>query len=422
MHLIEFVVMVMILLVSQINTLDTGSCSAMSSCTQNVDSDKMGNMVLKVALFPYLPDTVGDKFKSLLEYITKEFKKVRSDVTLELRTMDQNVDFYDLGALSKLLATDGTGWDVVEVDTVLLGDLVNTGLIIPQDLNANDQSDWQPATIPAVQFNGASYGYPHLMCGFFLFTFEDQIAAATTLDKLIIALGSTPTDSYRLVGNMKSSWGLPALWISSFQDANPTDKDMRAFALHDYEHLKFDSMKQLADLCLKTGNINNCLNGAFKDNDEAAKLFAEKKTKAMFGYSERLFPILTYGKPEDKDKIKVIPLPAGNKNNQPDFFTDAFVFRRQMPSDTLDAARSFVKFMATPQMQAALVASGDSPSQNTIPRYLLPMSKGAYDQPLLLNDRFYQQYLRNLNGFPYPTIGYYNTRAALTEAITKYIQ
>lgn len=414
--------MSIILLVSQINTLDTDSCSAMSSCTQNVDSDKMGNMVLKVALFPYLPDTVGDKFKSLLDYITKEFKKVRPDVTLNLHPMDPNVDFYNLNTLSTLLAADGTGWDVVEVDTVLLGDLVNAGLIIPQYLTANDKYDWQPATITAVQFNGASYAYPHLMCGFFIFTFEDQVAAATTLDKLIIALGNTPTDSYRLVGNMKSSWGLPALWISSFQDDNPSERDMRAFALHDYEHLNFDSIKQLAGLCRKTGDVNDCLNGKFKDNDEAAKLFATKKTKAMFGYSERLFPILTHGQPEDKDKIKVIPLPAGYNNNQPDFFTDAFVFRRQMLPNTLDAAKSFVKFMATPHMQAAVVASGDSSSNTTIPRYLLPMSKSAYDEGRLHDDPFYQKYFRNLNGFPYPTVGFYNTRTALTDAITKYIQ
>ncbi|CAF4680227.1 unnamed protein product, partial [Rotaria sp. Silwood2] len=77
-----------------------------------------------------------------------------------------------------------------------------------------------------------------------------------------------------------------------------------------------------------------------------------------------------------------------------------------MSADVLNAARLFANFMGTPRMQAAVVGSGDS--VGAIPRYLLPMSKSAYDEPLLANNRFYQKYFRNLTGAPYPTIGFSN--------------
>jgi len=180
-------------------------------------------------------------------------------------------------------------------------------------------------------------------------------------------------------------------------------------------------MRKLVRLCDRDGGENNCLNGVFRDNPNmTALLFAHKETAAMFGYSEQLFHVLKNGDPDDYSKIKMIPLPLGTTGNEPTFFIDAFVFRRNMSDDVLKAARSFVDFMGTPRMQAAVVGSGDSP--NAKPRYLLPMSKNAYDEPILANDRFYQQYFRNLSiGYPYPTTGFLNTRKELQAAILKYV-
>jgi hypothetical protein len=60
-----------------------------------------------------------------------------------------------------------------------------------------------------------------------------------------------------------------------------------------------------------------------------------------------------------------------------------------MSDNVLKAACLFVAFMATPRMQAVVVGSEDS--LNVRPRYLLSMSKNAYNEPILVNDRFYQQ-------------------------------
>lgn len=345
--------------------------------------------ILKVAPFPYLPDSVGDNLTSLLEFIETQFEAVYPNVTLQLRPMNTTNGFYHLPTLSQWLASDGSGYDVVEIDTVLLGDLVVAGLITPQFVISDKYSDWISPSMNAVQFNQAIYGYPHIMCATFLFTRDDHIASVTTIDQLIEVLKDTSMESYRIVGNLNSSWVLPVLWIKSHQDSSNSRSDLLAFALHDYENQSFESLRKLARLCDRTGSTNLCLDGTFQTNrDMPALLFAQKQAKTMLGYSEDLFRILRHSSPESYNDIKIIPIPVGTLYNAPLLTTDAYVFRRNMSADVLDAARAFVEFMGTPRMQAALVASGDSPQSNTLPRYVLPMSKSAYNEPLLANNRF----------------------------------
>lgn len=389
---------------------------------ENTDSNKIATTILKVAPYPYLPDSVGDQFKSLLEFIKTQFETAYPNVTLQLRAMNTDDDFYDLSILSRWLTSNGSEYDIVEIDTALLGDLVSAGLIAPQFSIPDNHSDWISAAKDSVQFNGALYGYPHIMCASFLFTRDDRITTVTTIDQLIEVLGDTPTENYRLVGNLNSSWALPAAWIKSYQDSSNSESDMLAFALHAYQNSSFESVRKLARLCDRIERENHCLDGTFrKDPDRPIVLFAQGQAKAMFGYSEELFLVLKNGKPSDYNDIKIIPLPSGTIRNQPVFATDAYVFRRNMSNDVLNAARSFVEFMATPRMQAALVASGDSPYHDTIPRYLLSMSKAAYDEPVIANNRFYQQFFRNLTGYPGPNAGFLNTREQLATALLKYI-
>jgi thiamine pyridinylase len=267
------------------------------------------------------------------------------------------------------------------------------------------------------------YAYPHLMCATFLFTRNNQASQATTIDQLINALGHTPTNNYRLVGNLDSSWALPGRLLSSHQDSSNSQLNVAALALHAYENVSFESVRKLARLCDLIGGENHCLDGTFDSNpDMPAILFAHKQAQALFGYSEQLFLILKNGFPDDYNDIQMISLPSGTNHNQPLFSTDAYVFRRNMSNEILNAARSFVEFMATPHMQAAIVASGDSPYPSTIPRYLLPISNNAYRDPLLVNNRFYQHYFRNLTGFSMPNIGFLNTRKQLQAALLKYIK
>jgi hypothetical protein len=128
----------------------------------------------------------------------------------------------------------------------------------------------------------------------------------------------------------------------------------------------------------------------------------------MYGYSERLHYVLkdamAVGYTYNWD-TKIKPLPLGDIANEPLFFTDAFVFRRGMSTDKFIAARNFVEFMATPKMQAAVVAAEETAKKPRPYRYLLPMSSKAYTVPPLSTDYFYQTYFRNLTGQSLPNRG-----------------
>ncbi|CAF4608634.1 unnamed protein product [Rotaria sp. Silwood2] len=375
---------------------------------------------LKVALFPYIPDSGEDNYKGLLAFITKEFNQVSPDIVLELRPINFDDNFYDLDTLTTWLMSNGSGYDIVEIDTVLLGDLVNAGVLAPQIISSTSQADWHDAARMAVQMNNAIYGFPHLLCSFLLFTRDEQFTDVHIIDQLISILGNMSTESYRLVGNLDSSWDLPALWMNSYQGSHDSASDVTAHALHASMKSSFENMHKFIELCNRSSNENHCLDGTFRKYlDMPAILFAENRSLTMFGYSERLFHVLKHSKSEDYDNIKIIPMPIGSLQNTALFFTDAFVFRQNMSDDVLNGARLFVEFMATPRMQASIVASADKP--NSIPRYLMPISMKAYDDPLLVKDTFYREYLRNLTGFSYPTVGFRNARKQIQEAILDYI-
>ncbi|CAF3923157.1 unnamed protein product [Rotaria sp. Silwood2] len=387
------------------------------------DSEKTNLTDLRVAPFPYLPDSVGDQYKSLVQFITDEFQSIHPNIRLHLRPLNISDGFYAMPTLTQWLRSDDYEYDVVEVDTVVLGDLVSAGLIAPQRPRSSKRSDWHSAAATSVEFNQAVYAYPHLMCVTFLFTRDEKVAQVSTINQLIDVLGDKATVNYRLVGNLDSSWVLPSRLIHCSQDSNDSGSNSAAFALHAYEHSSFECVRKLARLCDRTGEENHCLDGTFDQKpDMPALLFANKQADAMFAYSEQLFTILKNGAPDDYNKIKMIPFPAGTLHNQPLFAVDAYVFRRNMSNEVLNAARAFVEFMATPRMQATVVASGDNTNRSSIPRYLLPISKNAYDEALLVHNRFYQGFFRNLTGFPLPNAGFLNTRKEMQRTLLKYIQ
>ena len=433
----KLLAIVLALFLSYFHLVEMLNYSKKIPMTRNFTFDKLPEgkyyrTILSVAPFPYLPDPWNDNNNHLLQFIQNEFHAAYPDIYLILRPMNYLDDFYDLTVLEDFLTPNETGYDVVEIDTVILGDLVAAGLVTPQNypiLSNQLPSDWHPAALTAVQINQAIYAFPHLMCAFFLFTHGNPVDKREfeSLDELerylnnsyhVFNIPNLTYGPYRLVGNLNSSWDISAIWIDSQRDLSQPKK---ANALHGYEHLSFEPMRKLAKLCEVPAGTNECLNGRFRENyDEPAKLFGTYAARAMFGYSERLFYVLKQGSSNNFFDVKLQPLPLGVGAKQPMFFTDAYVFRRNLSSEKLAAAQAFVKFMATPRMQAAVVGNEKFSSQMSH-RYLLPMSQSTYNEPPLTMNRFYQDYFRNLNGHSFPNTGLLTARRHLVPAIRKYI-
>ena len=376
----------------------------------SMSRDSKVKTTLNVALYPYIPDLDGDNHQNLLKYIKTEFEKRYQSVRLVLRPMSVFDPFYDVDELSKWLNSSGDTYDIVEVDTVLLGDLVDAGVAAPQYLQTSKPPvDWHPAVASAVTVNGEIYGYPHLLCTILLFTRNAQVAASATVDDLVRNINAAqPQYPYGLAGNLNSSWDTVSLYYDAYRENNfPYDNYYGA--ADEWSHDALKSLRKIAQLCTLHPNINECVNGYFNDNyDLPAKLFGIRQTQALYGYSERLFHVLkeaVAANYTNNQNTKIAPLPLGEIPNEPLFFTDAFVFRRGMSNDKLEAARNFVQFLATPKMQAAAVGAEETAKNKRLLRYLLPISSKAYDEPPLNTDYFYQTYFRNLTGRNVPNKG-----------------
>jgi len=430
---------VLIMIIFHFNMVEMKSYSQPSAIVENAADDELATIrrarqlhystILNVALFPFLPDLDGDDHRSLLHYIQDEFYKARPDVLLAFRPMNVSDQFYNPEQVIKWLGGSSenvTIYDVVEVDTVILGDLVDAAVAAPLPfILSGIPREWNTAAASAVQINNAVYAYPHLMCTFFLFTRDNSIAKANTVNELARAIKSFPVNNGGyLAGNLHSTWDLTAMYVDSYREANFLYNLPDANALHGpWSDEALDELRKLAQLCKNSTGQNDCLNGNFDDAnyDVPAELFGLNKVKAMFGYSERLYHILksaaTLG-PVTASNYKIKPLPLGKIPNQPLFFTDAFVIRRNMSEDKARAAIDFASFMATPKMQAAVVA-GVKPTGPY--RYLLPISSDAYKEFPLNSDYFYQTFFRNVTGGWLPNTGFSKVRKTVGSYVAEYM-
>ena len=95
-----------------------------------------GRRTLKVALFPWIPDAANDGFASLRKRIEAEFEKRNPDIDLVLRLKKGDESYYNPAKIAGWLAS-GT-YDLVEIDTIILGDLISSETIEPWNQQDND--------------------------------------------------------------------------------------------------------------------------------------------------------------------------------------------------------------------------------------------------------------------------------------------
>lgn len=382
-----------------------------------VDAAETARTQLRVALFPYIPDAAGDNFKVLATRLEDTFEKRNSGVDLILRPMNKSEDFYDVEMLKGWLSSSSPdGYDVVEVDTVVLGDLASAGVVMPWAAPDN-MKDWHPAASKAVRLNDAIYGIPHLLCGHFIITRAAIVANAKNVDQLSAALKSLPAGKSLLVGDLVGSWNLPSLYLDAWKDSHIGSSS--AYALHtsaNSEVLK--DFKTFSSLCAFDGK-NACLDGTYDDNTVDEGQFARGEAHALVGYSESLYEIAVL-QPSDTS-IRITSAQMG-RGKYPLLFTDAFVLRRGATSDVQSAAKAFATFMTSSEIQAMLATSGDV-SGTATPRYILPATMSAFDVPAMRKNRLYQSLRRAISqAAPFPNTGFLNTRKALRDEIKEAVE
>jgi thiamine pyridinylase len=377
---------------------------------------------LRVALFPYIPDANADKFQSLTDRIQREFAGRYPGVSLTLRPLNPvEDDFYNLDTLKTWLSNTTPQYDVVEIDAILLGELAATRLIAPWGKGIRE-TDWHPAARTAVTLFGDVFGVPHLLCGHFVFSTDQRITKARNINSLVQAIQRSSVGNSRFAADILGSWNTPSLYLDAWQDSHSRNP-IASGLTEPLDENVVRGMATLFRLCSKKEGANPCFSGAYDDTDIPATLLAERKIAATIGYSERLHPILRTLKEPDQLHVASAPLGSGSS---PLLFTDALVRRKGCSGECEKAATAFAQYLLDPASQEWLVMASDKqqpPATAVVPRYLLPATATAYDQPALQKDRLYRT-LRDLtrNARSYPSFGLYSVRSVLRDTLIQRLE
>lgn len=380
--------------------------------------------VLRVALFPYIPDAANDQFKALMARMKSEFEAANPGIALDLMPMDPDADFYDLTNLSKWLGNSPAsgGYQVVEADTVLLGDLVTQIKITPWQ-NPPNQSDWHPAALAASTYNGSIYGAPHYLCSYFLFSRDPSVTATRTIDDLLAALAKqTPppppqVPPIRIVGNLKGSWETGSFYLDSWSQTHGPANVAKAMS-PDLDPGVIKPLQAFANDCRYYGvtpSVIPCTNGMFHDQPEKPyEIFGQGEATAAFGYSEELNTILNIPSKGNAVQMEIAPLGEGQA---PLVFVDSLVLNHTCDASCQVAATAFASYLESSTTYEWLLLAQDA-GPNAIPRYLTPATLSAYTSPGVSANPYYSVIKAGAaNAAPYPNSGYPEVRKAMEKAI-----
>ena len=349
---------------------------------------------LKVALFPYIPDSLGDGQEALRTRIVTEFESQHPDIELELRPLDPQEDFYSIDQLSALLSEQG--YDVIETDAVFLGKLAQLKLIDGWDSLPN-VNDWHPAALAAAHVDGQAYGVPHWMCSYFLFSRDEREEGLSSLDELVDYYHGLASPVPLLAGNLNSSWDLSMMYLTGFSNEHhgaPMDTALDQPLVSDV----VDNLRRFGELCDQSGG-NPCSDGTYKNNSLAAQRFGRREVYSLFGFFETLHDVRVQN-PSD-ESIAVTAIPFGEEK-RPGLFVDVLVRNAACQDRCAAAAGMFADYLTSLDTYAWIELSQDN-STAAIPRYIVPARDQAYTAPGVATDPFFAMVRQQVaNGVAYP--------------------
>jgi thiamine pyridinylase len=411
---------VMRLGLSALLLLSTGACA--TARTPTVTPPPAANpvipTVLRVALFPYLPDVGKDTLQSLQDSIEIKFERANPLVDLQLRRMDPgDDDFYVPDSVAMWLRSqdNGAGYHVVEVDAIMLGDLAAQGVMQAWS-SLGDSANWISGPLPALSWNGTVYGIPHWLCGDFILSRYPAVNAATTVDDLVAALNGSSPNVVKVSGALGGSWTLPALYLHGWADVYGPQGMAGALGAA-LDSTAVQKLRSVLDFCKLPSGVNTCLAADQYDSDSSVAIYASGRSDAFLGFSERLTAIMLAGAP-NTDSIHLSPAPLGptgsSSSNVPVLYVDALVLGSGCGDELCQqAATAFSTFLLSDSTYQWILTSQDVGS-GQIPRYLLPATRSAFQVQGVAGDpHFLDMWNAIQGGTPLPNANFASNRKTM---------
>ena len=333
----------------------------------------MESTSLRVSIYS-IPDLAGDELKGLKKYIVDEFKTyLGHDVNIQV---ESSADPYDLDTMSSTyLGTGKEAYDIMEVDTILLGELAETGKLQFLDGHFSvTAKEYSKSAVQAVNYKGELYGVPTLQCATLLMELSDGPQTPVLQDWASYAdMTKTLDEAYtskklHLAGNFNGSWVLPMFYMDSYIDKYGPDSVDTCFKA-DIDDEVTEDMKHFTGYGVLPDKTNPSTNGTYKNNSTLVDAIASSEHILMYTYSELLGMVR-----QKKDKqVLGIASPPLAKSNYLLTYTDAVVVNKsKFTPQRQELIKKFVTFYTSLKFRTAYAMGEDLKIGVKRPRYVLP--------------------------------------------------
>ena len=366
---------------------------------------------LKVGIYPYIPDLNKDKLMGLKKLIKQDFEKENPGMQL---TLVSDWDPYSVESVASKLTSKPESFDILEIDTILLGEVVDKGLVQRLDLaKLGFENVFFPAAKDGVTYRGNCYGVPTLSCGNVLMelisgdlppsesevlcSLEKGIHSERDLKSVVRRYHSLFKGISPLVGNFRGKWDLPLMFVDAFVDQHgkstadeavdaPIDSPDNADIIK--------NMKWFMDLDDATdGNgSNKGEDGDYKDGPPTEDI-GNSDHIMMYGYSEWLSQVMA-NKLCKKEYIHAscIVAPPLGRHNYLLTFTDALIVNNSRFAEKKKhpAIAKFIEFYASLRFRNKYAEGKDLKDPHP-PRYVLIPRKDFYTKGFGATNKHYEQ-------------------------------
>ncbi len=390
---------------------------------------------LRVSIFPYIPDLANDELDSLKQFIAREFVK-QTGIEIDVKS---NADPYDLDLLkSSYLSSSPESYDVMEIDTILLGELVKSEKVKKLD-TVFDAAHLQQLTDPlfswcvhSAKVKGNFYGVPTLQCANF---FVELVSVGhdpkvpllkdwPSFSELKMTLDRQEKSGHHILmaGDFRGSWGLPMFYLESYVDKHGKDSTYEGIDAPVDDPQIIENLKDFTDL----GNIdgkNPDTDGTFhKKPDLLMSEVVDSEHILMYSYSESVGEALHAASIADKKlakKVLKIVSPPLESHNFLLTYTDALVINNF--SSQTENAKKFIEFYTSLDIRAAIAFGRDLPPSVKFPRYVLPARTDFFTETGAINDQCYQEFYAALkkHSIPAPNHDVYEKKEELQKSLEK---
>jgi thiamine pyridinylase len=344
---------------------------------------------LNVSLYVSIPTDPIAGYAPLVRWLTLAYQAQHPDVLLNV-VFNPAVDPYDFSSLQRQVF-GANGFDVAEIDTVMLTYLVQNHLI--SEAKITGEEPW-PVAKQAATVDGRLYGVPSWLCSDFLFSGNASLASVHTFADLQQYMRTMPTGRRKFVGYLNGTWTIPSLYLQAFAQTYPEKATNDALKMPADEAV-IDKMIQFGADCAINGD-NPCTDNRYHKAADGSveRAFAGGEAQNDLGFSERSFFLVSdLATPQS---LSVTPMPWGDSPDaRPYVYSDAFVTNSQTCSSAACQAdsQSFSAFMTSVGVKKNIAFSKDLP-YGSAARHLLPATKAFYDPTVLKGDPIYTQVLK----------------------------